>query len=43
MKVNVEIIKKKETVLSFSVEAFAYNIADVRQKIAQAIVAHLNQ
>lgn len=44
MKVNVEIKEKeKEIALSFSVEAFAYGIADVRQKIAQAIVAQLKQ
>jgi hypothetical protein len=43
MKVNVEIAKNKEIILSFSVETSAYDISDVRQKIAGAIVAQIKQ
>jgi len=36
-------MKNKEMILGFSVEAMAYDIADVRHKIAEAIAAQIKE
>ena len=36
-------MKNKEMIIGFSVEAMAYDIDEVRQKIAEAIVVQIKQ